>query len=57
VRYLTKTEKGQEIAERIANDGRDWAGKVLRDIDLQLVWLRMLMEYGRVVHPARDLIS
>ncbi|KAJ9615310.1 hypothetical protein H2200_001385 [Cladophialophora chaetospira] len=54
VRYLATTERGEELAARIAQDGRDWAGKALRQVDMQLVWLRMLLEYGRIMNPNRD---
>jgi Glycosyl transferase family 90 len=54
MRFLATTERGEEIAARIAEESRNWARKALRDVDMQLVWLRMLMEYGRIVDPARD---
>ncbi|OQV00626.1 hypothetical protein CLAIMM_06099 [Cladophialophora immunda] len=53
VRFLATTEDGDEIAARIARDSRDWAGKALRPVDLQLVWLRMLLEYGRIMDRDR----
>lgn len=52
-RFFATTEKGQQISRQIADESRVWAGKVLRDIDLKLVWLRMLMEFGRIMDPAR----
>lgn len=54
VRFLANTIEGDEIASKIAEDGRDWAWKALRPIDMQLVFLRMLMEYGRIIDPERD---
>jgi Glycosyl transferase family 90 len=54
VKFFATTHKGQEISRQIANDSRVWAGKVLRDVDLKLVWLRMLMEYGRIMDPTRQ---
>ena len=54
MRFLATTERGEELAARIAEDSRDWASKVLRNVDMQLVWLRMLIEYGRIVDPERD---
>ncbi|KIW99974.1 uncharacterized protein Z518_10902 [Rhinocladiella mackenziei CBS 650.93] len=54
MRFLATTEKGEEIASRIARESREWAAKALRDIDLSLVWLRMLLEYGRLTDPSRD---
>lgn len=54
VRFLATTERGDEIAAQIAAESRVWAGKVLRNIDMQLVWLRMLLEYGRISDPERE---
>jgi len=48
VRFLATTETGEVLAARIAQESRDWTAKILRDVDLQLVWLRMLLEYGRI---------
>ena len=54
MRFLATTERGGEIAAQIAADSRVWASKVLRNVDMQLVWLRMLLEYGRMLDPERD---
>ena len=54
VRFLVEDERGREIAKRIAGEGRVWAGRALRERDMQLVWLRMLMEWGRIVSDRRD---
>ena len=54
MRFLATTKRGGEIAAQIAAESRVWAGKVLRNVDMQLVWLRMLLEYGRILDPERD---
>lgn len=54
VRFFATTEKGQEIAARIAAESKSWGERVLRDVDLQLVWLRMLLEYARIIDPSRE---
>ncbi|KIX95863.1 uncharacterized protein Z520_08571 [Fonsecaea multimorphosa CBS 102226] len=54
VRYLSEDERGKEIRERIARQGRDWAQKTLRMVDLELTMLRVLMEYGRLVSDHRQ---
>lgn len=54
VRFLATKDKSQEISERIARESKTWAETTLRDVDLQLVWLRMLLEYGRIVSPVGD---
>ena len=50
-RFLASTEKGLELSERIARESTTWHEKALRDVDLRLVFLRMLLEYGRVMNP------
>jgi hypothetical protein len=53
-RYFATEDRGKEIARQIAEESRVWAGKTLREIDMQLVWLRLLLEYGRLEDPDRD---
>ncbi|KAK0611237.1 hypothetical protein B0T14DRAFT_530005 [Immersiella caudata] len=43
-----------EIAERIAMAGREWASKVLRREDMQIYVLRLLLEYARVADDRRE---
>jgi hypothetical protein len=40
--------------ERIAEEGRLWAGKVLRKEDMELYVHRVLLEYGRICNDDRD---
>lgn len=54
MRFLIEEKAGQEIGKQIAEDGRNWANIILRKIDLELTFLRILMEYGRVVSDDRD---
>ena len=51
-RYFATTERGQALAKRIAEESTVWHNKALRDVDIRLVWLRMLLEYGRLMNPA-----
>jgi hypothetical protein len=41
-------------ARRIAEEGKEWADKVLRREDMMLYVWRLLLEYARVVDPKRD---
>ncbi|KAI0420352.1 lipopolysaccharide-modifying protein [Xylaria grammica] len=41
-------------AQRIAEEGQDWASKVLRREDMMLYMWRLLLEYARVLDPQRD---
>jgi hypothetical protein len=44
-------------AEMIAMQSREWAQKVLRDEDIDIYLLRLLLEYGRVIDDNRDEIG
>ncbi|MCJ1412660.1 capsule-associated protein CAP1 [Ptychographa xylographoides] len=57
VRYFDREEEGQEQAERLANQGRDWAEKVLRNEDFEAWFFRLLLEYGRLVDDDREHIG
>ncbi|PMD29110.1 glycosyltransferase family 90 protein, partial [Hyaloscypha variabilis F] len=40
--------------ERIAEDGRQWAGRVLRKEDMEVYMFRLLLECGRIVDDRRQ---
>ena len=40
--------------ERIAEEGREWATKVLRKEDMEIYMFRLLLEWGRVVDDRRE---
>ncbi|KAI1826370.1 capsular associated protein [Xylaria intraflava] len=44
-------------ARKIAEDGRMWAEKVMRREDMRLYVWRLLLEYARVMDPARDRLA
>lgn len=44
-RWFAREETGKREAERIALAGREWAGKVLRNADLEVWFFRLLLEY------------
>ncbi|MCJ1485984.1 capsule-associated protein CAP1 [Schaereria dolodes] len=44
VRYFDREEGGKTQAERVAVKGREWAGKVLRNEDLEIFFFRLLLE-------------
>jgi hypothetical protein len=48
VRFLATEDSGKKIAERIAKSSSEWAARSLRPVDMQLIFLRLLMEYGRI---------
>jgi hypothetical protein len=54
VSYLTVTRSGQRIAKQIAENGRDWHGRALRDVDLGIYTYRLLLEMIRLQDPLRD---
>lgn len=53
MRFFATTERGDEIGSDIARASTDWAGKVLRDVDFELVMFRLLLEYGRLFDEER----
>ena len=55
--YFSGTSNGDAEglgnAQRIANQGREWAQKALRTEDMQIYMFRLLLEWGRVVDDDR----
>ncbi|SPJ72128.1 related to capsule-associated protein [Fusarium torulosum] len=54
VTYLTSTKAGKKLAERIANQGRDWMGQAVRKVDMAVYTYRLLLEMVRLQDPARE---
>ena len=48
-----KTEEAMCIAEQ----GREWAGRVLRKEDMEVYFYRLLLEWGRVTDDRREEIG
>jgi hypothetical protein len=46
VRWFAGEPTGKKEAERMALQGREWAGKVLRNEDLEVWFFRLLLEYA-----------
>ncbi|KAF4121274.1 CAP10 [Geosmithia morbida] len=58
IRYFARDkETGQALGRNIANDGRTWANKVLRNEDLEAWFFRLLLEYARVIDDNREIIG
>ncbi|RSL68731.1 hypothetical protein CEP54_002659 [Fusarium duplospermum] len=53
VSYLTSTEAGQRIAKSIAEQGRDWFSRSLRQADMTVYTYRLLLELARLQDPKR----
>jgi hypothetical protein len=49
--------KGNRAAERVANDGREWAKRALRKEDMQIYMFRLLLEWGRLVDDRRETLG
>ncbi|KAH6896712.1 hypothetical protein B0T10DRAFT_396573 [Thelonectria olida] len=54
--FLGYNGKGghDEVAEKLALDGKKWAEKVLRKEDMQIYALRLLLEYARILDDNRE---
>lgn len=57
MRFLTQDPRGRKLGEKIARESRSWANITLRKIDLQLAFLRLLLEYGRLMSDDRDTLK
>ena len=53
VRWEGHTKEG----ERIAEAGREWAGRVLRKEDMEVYFFRLLLEWGRVTDDRREMLG
>jgi hypothetical protein len=56
VTYLTSTVEGQRLAEDIANRGREWMGKAVREVDMTIYLYRLLLELARLQDPERKAV-
>lgn len=43
--------------ERIAEQGREWAGRVLRKEDMEVYFFRLLLEWGRITDDRREMLG
>jgi hypothetical protein len=54
VLYLASTELGQLRAREIAEQGREWTSRALREIDIALYVYRLLLELARLQNIHRE---
>lgn len=52
--YEDSVPSHDDVAEKIAMDGKAWAEKVLRKEDMQIYVLRLLLEYARLSDDRRE---
>ncbi|OCL06419.1 glycosyltransferase family 90 protein [Glonium stellatum] len=57
VRYFSSEEEGKLQAPNIAVQGREWGNKVLRNVDFEVWFFRLLLEYGRIIDDNREIIG
>jgi hypothetical protein len=57
VRYFGAEEVGKSMAVQMAEKGREWSNKVLRNEDFEVWFFRLLLEYGRLVDDNRESIG
>lgn len=53
VSHFTSTEAGQEGARAVAEQGRAWFSKALREVDRTIYMYRLLLELARLQDPRR----
>jgi hypothetical protein len=54
VRWATEESEGRQMVEEMAEESQSWAGKVLRNVDLEAYMFRLMLEYARVVDDRRE---
>ncbi|KAK0647630.1 Beta-1 [Lasiodiplodia hormozganensis] len=59
IRFFSSSDgsDGKKVAKKMADEGRDWAGKALRNVDFEAWFFRLLLEYGRLIDDNRDTIG
>lgn len=57
VTYLTSTKEGQIMALQIADQGREWFSRAMRDADMSIYLYRLLLELARLQDPSRPVFS
>ncbi|KAH7328462.1 hypothetical protein B0I35DRAFT_473167 [Stachybotrys elegans] len=57
IRFFSREPAGQSEAQRIAASSRDWANKVVRKVDMEVWFFRLLLEYARVIDDNRGTIG
>ena len=57
LRYFDQDDEGKEQAVAVAEAGREWSNKVLRNEDFEVWLFRLLLEYGRLVDDDREVIG
>ncbi|KAF2102154.1 hypothetical protein NA57DRAFT_64729 [Rhizodiscina lignyota] len=57
VRYFAGEEQGKDLGRKIAEEGREWANKALRNEDMEVWFFRLLLEYGRLLDDDREVIG
>ena len=46
-----------DVAEKIATEGKEWTERVLRKEDMQIYVFRLLLEYARLCDDDRDVLG
>ncbi|KAF2276380.1 uncharacterized protein EI97DRAFT_501158 [Westerdykella ornata] len=54
VQFLALTERGRELARRVAEEGREWFGKAMREVDRGIYAWRLVLELARVQDRGRE---
>ncbi|KAI0484544.1 hypothetical protein GGR56DRAFT_662644 [Xylariaceae sp. FL0804] len=53
VLHLTRAPRGRRVAREVAEAGRAWTARALRDVDAAVYVYRLLLELARLQDPAR----
>ncbi|KAL2265767.1 hypothetical protein VTJ83DRAFT_6867 [Remersonia thermophila] len=53
VHFLLETDKGRKLAREVAEEGRAWVAKAMREEDVRLWVWRLVLELARLTDPER----
>ena len=54
MRYFDSEAEGRKLISQVAENGREWAAKAIRNADMEVWFFRLLLEYGRLIDDNRE---
>ncbi|KAK4233695.1 hypothetical protein C8A03DRAFT_19270 [Achaetomium macrosporum] len=57
VHWFLESEKGREKAREVAEGGKEWFARAMREVDVKIYVWRLLLELARVVDEGREALA
>lgn len=57
VRWFLETRRGREVAREVAEGGREWFGRGMREVDVKIYLWRLVLELARVGDVRRGVLA